>query len=243
MKIDIHKSRSRGHANHGWLDTHHSFSFASYFRADRMGFGALRVLNDDVIAPGGGFGMHGHDNMEIITIPLTGELEHQDNMGNVQVISKGDIQVMSAGAGVYHSEFNRSESDETHLLQIWVFPNARGVTPRYDLISLNELHESNQLYQILSPRSDDQGVWIHQNAWFFMGEFNKEKNDTYTLQTRSEDDDRGVYAFCIEGEFQMGDVTLSKRDGACITNTRVIELTARSKGRILLIDVPLKHNW
>ena len=169
MKTVLHKADTRGHANHGWLDTHHSFSFANYHNPERMHFGVLRVLNDDRVAEGRGFGTHPHDNMEIISIPLEGDLEHKDSMGNVAVIKEGDVQVLSAGTGISHSEYNMNQDSEVKFLQIWVFPNKKQVEPRYDQISVRDIEKENQLYQILSPSMDDQGVWIHQNAWFSLG--------------------------------------------------------------------------
>ena len=158
MKTVLHKAASRGHANHGWLESYHTFSFANYYNPQRIHFGALRVLNDDKVSAGMGFGKHPHDNMEIISIPLSGELEHKDSMGNVAVIKAGEVQVMSAGSGIYHSEFNKREDKEVRFLQIWVFSNKKNVTPRYDQISIKEIAKDNAFYQILSPNSDDQGV-------------------------------------------------------------------------------------
>ncbi|CAG0904228.1 unnamed protein product [Cyprideis torosa] len=181
MNSVIHKAASRGHANHGWLDSYHSFSFANYYNPDRMHFGALRVLNDDRVQAGQGFGTHPHKNMEIISIPLEGDLEHKDSMGNVAVIKEGDVQVMSAGSGITHSEYNKNSDKEVKFLQIWVIPNQENVTPRYDQISIRDIAEENKFYQVLSPNKDDQGVWIHQDAWFHLGKFSKGKSDTYRL--------------------------------------------------------------
>ena len=143
MNTVLHKSNTRGHANHGWLNSHHTFSFANYHNPERMHFGALRVLNDDRVAQGQGFGKHPHDNMEIISIPIEGDLEHKDSMGNVAVIKKGDVQVMSAGTGIFHSEYNKSQDDEVKFLQIWMFPNKKQVEPRYDQISINEIKKES----------------------------------------------------------------------------------------------------
>src|SRR6188508_2139805 len=158
----LHKANTRGHADHGWLNAYHSFSFASWYNPDRIQFGTLRVLNDDTVAPGMGFGTHPHDNMEIISIPLEGDLEHKDSMGNTTVIRNGDIQVMSAGSGIQHSEYNKNKDQSVKFLQIWVFPNKKNVTPRYDQITLNINDRHNKLQQIISPNVDDAGVWIHQ---------------------------------------------------------------------------------
>ncbi|MFK7936728.1 MAG: pirin family protein, partial [Saprospiraceae bacterium] len=191
MKSVLHKANTRGHANHGWLNSHHSFSFANYRNPERMNFGVLRVLNDDVVAPGRGFGRHPHDNMEIISIPLSGNLEHKDSMGNVTTIKQGDVQVMSAGTGVYHSEYNQKKDEEVRFLQIWMFPNQRNVDPRYDQITLENNNLKNQLFQILSPSKDDDGVWVHQNSWWHMGQLEKGFCENYELR----DQTNGVYFF------------------------------------------------
>jgi redox-sensitive bicupin YhaK (pirin superfamily) len=167
-KTILHKSETRGHANHGWLESYHTFSFANYYNPERMHFGVLRVLNDDRVNPGMGFGAHPHDNMEIISIPLEGDLEHKDSMGNVATIKHGDIQVLSAGTGIQHSEYNRNQNQLVKFLQIWIFPNKKNVTPRYDQITLNIAERHNKLQQIISPNPDDEGVWIHQDAWFHL---------------------------------------------------------------------------
>ncbi|HEY3390409.1 MAG TPA: pirin family protein, partial [Prolixibacteraceae bacterium] len=211
----LHKAETRGHANHGWLDSHHTFSFANYYNPDRMGFGALRVLNDDRIDAGTGFGKHPHDNMEIISIPLSGDLEHKDSMGNVAVIKSGDIQVMSAGTGITHSEYNKNDDRVGKFLQIWVIPNQRNVKPRYDQITLNLSERHNKLQQIVSPNPDDDGVWIHQNAWFHLGAFDKDVEVEYKLKLAG----NGVYAFVINGQFTIANINLDTRDGLGITGT------------------------
>ncbi|MFP9113714.1 pirin family protein [Flavobacterium sp. RHBU_3] len=232
----LHRAETRGHANHGWLDTHHTFSFANYHNADRMHFGVLRVLNDDRVSEGMGFGTHPHDNMEIISIPLDGDLEHKDSMGNKAIIKHGDIQVMSAGTGITHSEYNKNTNKPVKFLQIWVFPNKKGVTPRYDQITLNVADRHNRLQQILSPNPEDAGVWIHQDAWFHLGRFDKDKGTDYTIQRKG----NGVYAFVIKGSFTLGNVTLNERDGLGIWNTNSINLKANSAdAEILLMDVPM----
>ncbi|MEL6866846.1 MAG: pirin family protein, partial [Bacteroidota bacterium] len=190
MKTVLHKANTRGHADHGWLNSHHSFSFANYHNPERMHFGVLRVLNDDIVSGGKGFGRHPHDNMEIISIPLEGDLEHKDSMGNVTVIKQGDVQVMSAGTGIYHSEYNKNRDRAVKFLQIWLFPNRKNVNPRYDQITLEQRDIKNQLYQILSPNPNDEGVWIHQNAWFHMGQLDAGTTANYTLK----DKNNGVYA-------------------------------------------------
>ena len=236
MKTILHKSDTRGHANHGWLDTHHTFSFANYYNSERVNFGALRVLNDDWIASGEGFGTHPHDNMEIITIPLIGAVEHKDSMGNHGEIAAGEIQVMSAGTGIFHSEFNRNKNQELQLLQIWVTPNKRNVTPRYDQISLAAVEKPDELYQILSPNPNDQGVWIHQNAWFHLGDLSEGWEGKYELK----DKNNGVYFFVIEGDVTVAGQKLSRRDGLGISETAWIEISSEGLSKLLIMEVPMK---
>ena len=235
MNTVLHKADTRGHANHGWLNSHHTFSFANYYNPERVHFGMLRVLNDDRVAKGKGFGRHPHDNMEIISIPLEGDLEHKDSMGNVAVIKQGDVQVMSAGTGIYHSEYNKSKEEDVKFLQIWVFPNKKNVKPRYDQISLKEVEKTNQFYQILSPNPNDEGVWVHQNAWFHLGKFENGKSDTYKIKGEG----NGVYAFILEGDVEIEGQTLSKRDGFGVWNTDAINVKASSNARVLLMEVPM----
>jgi hypothetical protein len=232
----LHKADTRGHANHGWLDSHHSFSFANYYNPDRMHFGALRVLNDDRVDPGMGFGTHPHDNMEIISIPLEGDLEHKDSMGNTTVIRNGDIQVMSAGTGIQHSEFNKNNDQLTKFLQIWVFPNKRNVTPRYDQITLNITDRHNKLQQILSPNSDDEGVWIHQDAWFHLGKFDADFKIEYPLKKKG----NGVYAFVLKGDITINSIALNQRDGFGIWDIEKLSIQSNSQdAEILLMEVPM----
>jgi hypothetical protein len=235
MKTILHKAETRGHADHGWLNSYHTFSFARYHDPERMHFGVLRVLNDDTVAPGQGFGTHPHDNMEIISIPLEGDLEHKDSMGNVTVIKKGDVQVMSAGTGVSHSEYNKNSDREVKFLQIWVFPDKKGVSPRYDQISLKDIQKENELYQVLSPEKDDQGVWIHQDAWFHLGTFTGNVSTSYSLKKEG----NGVYAFVLEGEVEVEGHQLGSRDGLGIWDTKEIQLKAHPESRILLMEVPM----
>ncbi|MFN4913873.1 MAG: pirin family protein [Sphingomonadales bacterium] len=236
MDIIIHRNHTRGHANHGWLDSYHTFSFAGYFHPERIHFGALRVLNDDTVAAGMGFGTHPHQNMEIISIPLEGDLEHRDSMGNVAVIRHGDIQVMSAGSGISHSEYNRNRDKQTRFLQIWVFPNKQNVQPRYDQISLKPEDRLNRLQQILSPLPDDEGVWIHQDAWFHMGRFEEDATVTYNLKKEG----NGVYVFVLEGRFEIADQLLERRDGMGISESDNFTIKALSaNAEILLMEVPM----
>ncbi len=232
----LHKADTRGYANHGWLKSHHTFSFANYYNPERVHFGVLRVLNDDQVAAGRGFGTHPHDNMEIISIPLEGDLEHKDSMNNVAVIKKGDIQVMSAGTGVYHSEYNRNSDKETKFLQIWVFPNKKNVTPRYDQMTLDIADRRNRLQQVLSPNPEDEGVWIHQDAWFHIGTFDADTSTNYDIKRQG----NGVYAFILKGDFEIDGQTVNQRDGLGIWNTKSIALKALTQdAEILLMDVPM----
>jgi redox-sensitive bicupin YhaK (pirin superfamily) len=231
----FHPANSRGDANHGWLQSKHTFSFANYYNPDRMHFGVLRVLNDDTVASGMGFGTHPHDNMEIISIPLEGDLEHKDSMGNTQVIKHGDIQVMSAGTGIYHSEYNRNKNNLVKFLQIWVFPNKRDVTPRYDQITLNQEDRQNRFQQILSPSADDEGVWIQQDAWFHLGKFEKNKTTNYTFKKES----NGVYVFVLSGKLEVNGQLLNNRDGFGIWNSKSIEFKFNEDSEVLLIEVPM----
>lgn len=232
----LHKADTRGHANHGWLNSYHSFSFAGYYNPERMHFGALRVLNDDQVDPGMGFGTHPHDNMEIISIPLEGDLEHRDSMNNVATIRHGDIQVMSAGTGIQHSEYNKNKDKLTRFLQIWLFPNKKNVTPRYDQITLDVNDRHNKFQQILSPDPHDAGVWIHQDAWFHLGKFDKGKETAYTIKRNG----NGVYIFVINGDVKINGQELNKRDGMGVWNTDRIELTSLTdNSEVLLMDVPM----
>lgn len=231
------KANSRGHADHGWLKANHTFSFANYYNPDRMHFGVLRVLNDDYIAPGRGFGTHPHDNMEIITIPLEGDLEHKDSMGHKEVIKNGDVQVMSAGTGVYHSEYNANQDKPVKLFQIWLFPNKRNVEPRYDQITLDQEKMANQFMQILSPNPDDEGVWIHQDAWFHLGKFEQGKCEDYRLKKPATN---GLYAMVVDGKFKVNGQELSERDALGIWDTNEVPVETLEPGRILLMEVPMQ---
>ena len=233
----IHKAASRGSANHGWLHSYHTFSFAGYYHPERIHFGALRVLNDDTVSGGMGFGAHPHDNMEIISIPLEGDLEHKDSMGNTTVIKNGDIQVMSAGTGIQHSEYNKNKDKQVKFLQIWIFPNQKNVTPRYDQITLNANDRYNKLQQILSPNPEDAGVWIHQDAWFHLGHFENEKTFEYAIKKAG----NGVYAFILKGKFLIDGVEADTRDGFGISGAEKIDFTSLSDdAELLLMEVPMQ---
>jgi redox-sensitive bicupin YhaK (pirin superfamily) len=232
----LHKANTRGHANHGWLESYHTFSFANYHNPERMNFGVLRVLNDDRVSQGMGFGKHPHENMEIISIPLEGDLEHQDSMGNTTVIKAGDIQVLSAGTGIFHSEYNKNKDQLVKFLQIWIYPNQKNVTPRYDqkTLDLNDRH--NKLQQILSPNPEEEGVWIHQDAWFHIGKFDNGFSTSYPLKKAG----NGIYAFVLKGDFTIGNIALNERDGLGIWDTNAIAITANSAdAEILLMEVPM----
>lgn len=233
----LHKAATRGHANHGWLESYHTFSFANYHNNERMNFGVLRVLNDDRVSQGMGFGKHPHDNMEIISIPLEGDLEHQDSMGNTTVIKQGDIQVMSAGTGIFHSEQNKNKDQLVKFLQIWIYPNKKNVTPRYDQVTLNLEDRHNTLQQILSPNQDDAGVWIHQDAWFHIGTFDIGFATSYQLKKPG----NGIYAFVLKGDFTIGNIELNERDGLGVWDTNEINITAKTaNAEILLMEVPMQ---
>lgn len=235
MKTILHKANSRGHADHGWLNAWHSFSFAGYHDPARVHFGALRVLNDDTIAGGMGFGTHPHDNMEIITIPLSGQLEHRDSMGNTGIISKGEVQVMSAGTGIQHSEKNKNAKEPLKLLQIWLFPDKKNVEPRYDQKAFDLTATKNSLLNIVSPMGSAEGLNIHQNAWFHLGKLDKDIHLTYELK----DKQNGVYAFLIDGEVTINGEKLEKRDAVGITGSDKLEIKAGEDAELLLMEVPV----
>ncbi|MGV1010959.1 MAG: pirin family protein [Flavobacterium sp.] len=233
----LHKANTRGHADHGWLNAYHSFSFASWYNPDRVQFGMLRVLNDDTVAAGMGFGTHPHDNMEIITIPLEGDLAHKDSMGNTEVIKTGDVQVMSAGTGIQHSEFNPNADQHTKLFQIWVFPKYRNVTPRYQQITLDVTEQKNNFAQILSPKADDAGVWIYQDAWFYLADFDKGFSKTYSINKAG----NGMYVFVISGTITVDGQELETRDGLGIWEFNELEFVATSDAKFLLMEIPMEQ--
>ncbi len=235
MQTVVHKADTRGDANHGWLHSKHSFSFANYYNPDRMGFGALRVLNDDIVSGGMGFGTHPHKDMEIISIPLSGDLEHKDSMGNTAVIKQGDVQVMSAGTGVQHSEYNKNKGEEVQFLQIWIIPNKEGVTPRYDQITLDTDKLQNNLYQILSPNKDDEGVWVHQDAWIHLGNLEKGYKSNYKFKK----DGNGLYAFVLNGNMNISGNKLENRDAMGVWGTNDVVIESLENSKILLIEVPM----
>ena len=232
----LHKADSRGKVDHGWLKSNHTFSFANYHNPERMHFGVLRVLNDDFVEGGKGFRTHPHNNMEIISIPLDGDLKHEDSMGNSGVIKLGDVQVMSAGTGIKHSEYNKNEEKPVKFLQIWLFPKKKDVEPRYDQMTFKIEDRKNKFQQILSPTEEDEGVWIHQDAWFHLGRFDKKQKTDYSVNKTG----NGVYAFIIEGEAKINGQSLEKRDGLGVWNIDKLEIEATEEAEILLMEVPMQ---
>lgn len=240
MKTKLFEANSRGKADHGWLKANFSFSFGNYYNPDRVQFGMLRVLNDDTIAGGTGFGTHPHANMEIITIPLEGGLKHRDSMGNEGVIRFGEVQVMSAGTGIQHSEMNASQNDPAKTLQLWVFPDKEDVTPRYDQKSFDIENQINKFVTIVSPKDKNDGnaLWVYQQTFFSLGIFEKDTTITYKVNIP----ENGVYLFLIEGEIEVDNQILKTRDAMGIIDFEQFEIKMNSKSKILLIEVPMKHN-
>ena len=234
MKTVLHKANSRGHANHGWLDSYHSFSFAGYYNPARVHFGALRVLNDDTVKGGYGFSKHPHDNMEIVSIPLSGSLEHKDTTGRHEIIHQQDVQIMSAGSGISHSEQNADKSADVKFLQIWVFPKEQNITPRYEQKTFNPAERQNQVITVVAP-DNEQAVWINQDAWFSLGNLDKGFRTSYQLHKEA----NGVYVFVINGTVSIGGQVLEKRDALGIWDTTEFTVEATESAEILLIEVPM----
>jgi redox-sensitive bicupin YhaK (pirin superfamily) len=234
-KSVIHKADSRGHFDHGWLKTFHTFSFAGYYDKSRVHFGMLRVLNDDIVSPGEGFGTHPHDNMEIVTIPLKGSLAHRDSMGHEEIITENEIQVMSAGTGITHSEYNASDKEDVSLLQIWVFPKEHDVTPRYDQRIFDPFLMKNAIFTFVSPDRKDDNLWLNQNAYFSQSDLDEGRTIEYKINSRG----NGVYIFVIEGKIQVGDEMLGRRDGMGIEDTDSVDVKAESDSKILFIEIPM----
>jgi redox-sensitive bicupin YhaK (pirin superfamily) len=235
MKTIFYPENERGKNNIGWLKANFSFSFASYYDADKVYFGALRVLNDDTIAAGTGFGTHPHDNMEIITIPLEGGLEHKDSMGNTGVITAGEVQVMSAGTGVYHSEYNASKTEEAKTLQIWLFPKEKNIQPRYDQKSFTDALTMNKLVTLVSPVESPDTLWINQDATFSMGNFEAGEQINYDIKTT----ENGAYVFVLEGTIKINSTVLNKRDALGVYDTSSFIIEPEERSRFLIIDVPM----
>ncbi|QSS97203.1 pirin family protein [Psychroflexus sp. ALD_RP9] len=235
MKSTYHNAHNRGKTNLGWLDSKHSFSFGQFFNPQLTNFGLLRVLNDDVVAPNMGFGKHPHQDIEIISIPLDGSLRHRDNMGNETIIKEGEIQVMTAGTGIEHSEFNNSKTETVNFLQLWIFPNQKNLKPRYDQQKISN-RIKNDWQQILSPYPDDSGVWIHQKAWINLGEFTEATSINYNCHVEA----NGVYFFIIEGEAEIATQQLGKRDAIGIWAFENLQVKTQSHTKILAIEVPMQ---
>jgi hypothetical protein len=236
MKSIFHPSESRGQADHGWLNAKHSFSFANWQSRERMHFGALRVLNDDIVAAGTGFGKHPHDNMEIITIPLIGEIQHEDSMGHKEIIRTNQVQIMSAGSGIYHSEFNSSKTEELKLFQIWIFPDKENLEPRYATINYSWENAKNNFLPLVSPKKENEGTWIHQNAWIHIIKIEKAQTATYTIKNK----DNGVYIMLIDGFIEIDNKKMKDRDAIGIWETESINIFSEVDSQLLLIEVPMK---
>jgi redox-sensitive bicupin YhaK (pirin superfamily) len=237
MKAILYKAAERGHANHGWLDSYHSFSFAHFYDPAKIHFGVLRVLNDDTVKAGYGFSKHPHDNMEIVSIPLYGDLEHKDSTGRHEIIKQNDIQIMSAGSGIAHSEMNANKDKEVKFLQVWVFPKEQNITPRYEQKTFKPEDRNNKIKTVVAP-DDTDAVWINQDAWFSLGKMDKDFATNYSIKNNG----NGVYAFVLEGEVTINGEKLGKRDALGIWDTDKIDITANTNAEILLIDVPMNLN-
>ena len=235
MKTIFHDSQHRGFANHGWLQSYHSFSFAQYYDSNKMHFGALRVLNDDTVSGGMGFSKHPHQNMEIISLPLEGALKHGDNMGNSGIIQSGDIQVMSAGKGIVHSEQNANLHQEVKFLQIWIYPNRENVEPRYDQYHYASENIKNNFQVLLSPNLQNQGIWIHQEAWLYRAEFDAEHKQSYTLKSNK----NGVYIFVLKGKIKIENQILQSRDALGVWETQNFSIEAIDNSEFIIIEIPM----
>lgn len=234
MKSIVHKADSRGQANFGWLNSRHTFSFGEYYNPDRVHFGMLRVLNDDIVIGGAGFPTHPHSNMEIVSIPLSGALAHKDSTGNEKVIHTGEVQIMSAGSGLTHSEYNASSTDEVNFLQIWVIPKEKNIKPRYDQREFNSDERKNMVQTVVAP-DDEKAVWINQDAWFSLSDLEVNQSITYSMKRN----DSGLYVFVIEGSIEIGDTVLNKRDAIGLSETNEVQIKSSENARILLIEVPM----
>ncbi|MCE1164377.1 MAG: pirin family protein [Bacteroidetes bacterium] len=236
MKYTLHKSGTRGYYDHGWLKTKHTFSFASYHNPQRIRFGLLRVLNDDIVEAGEGFGTHPHDNMEIVSIPISGALEHKDSMGHVEVIRPGEVQCMSAGSGITHSEYNHSEDEPVNFLQIWVFPKEKNIKPRYDQKYFDPEERKNRIQTVVSPDGIEGALWINQDAVFSLTEIEKGKEVSYETKFPG----NGIYVFLIEGRMQIGDTELEARDGIGVESGNKIILRAEEYSYAVIIEIPMR---
>ncbi len=237
MKTILQKAGERGHVQHGWLNTYHSFSFGNYYNPQNMNFGALRVLNDDTFGAGTGFGKHPHQNMEIVTIPLSGDLKHSDSTGRNEIIRQNDVQIMSAGSGIEHSEVNANKNKDVELLQIWVMPKKNNVAPRYEQKTFHPDSRNNKLQTVVAP-DDAEAVFINQDAWFVLGNLSKESKETYQIKKEG----NGAYLFVINGEVEVNKNKLSPRDAIGIWETETITIEALEKTELLIIDIPMNFN-
>jgi redox-sensitive bicupin YhaK (pirin superfamily) len=235
MTTKIQRATERGYADHGWLRANHSFSFANWYEPSKMHFGAMRVLNDDFIAGGKGFGTHPHDNMEIVTIPLKGAIAHKDSTGTEGIIKKGDVQIMSAGTGIMHSEYNASPSEDLNLFQVWIFPKVKDIEPRYQQKSFTESDRKNKWQIVVSPDENDGGVWINQDAVFSLSKIDENTSIRYTTKFQS----NGIYIMVIDGQITVNQEELNKRDAIEIYGTDDITLHATTHAEVLLIEVPM----
>ena len=235
MKINIHRSDSRGLANHGWLNSRHTYSFSNYRDPNRMGFGKLRVINDDSVNPSMGFGTHPHENMEIISIPLSGCLRHEDSMGNQHIISTGEVQIMSAGTGLTHSEYNNSDVDQADFLQIWILPKNRDIRPRYEQNRFDPAKRRNQFQTIVSPDGEGESISINQDAYFALIDIDKDRSVSYQLHNSN----NGIYLFVILGSVLFDEHCLEERDGVEVSNISNVDLLAATDTQVLCIEMPI----
>ena len=235
MKTTLIRSNERGHANHGWLDARHTFSFAHFYNPEQMHFGLLRVFNDDIVAPGMGFGTHPHDNMEIVTIPLQGDLQHRDSMGNTSIIRHSEVQIMSAGSGITHSEFNPNKDQLTNLLQIWVFPKERNIKPQYGQAQFLAEGRKNKLQTVVSPTKEDVSLWVNQDVWFSLANLDASFSLPYTIKNPG----NGLWIFVIKGEVKVGDLYLNTRDSLGLSDVHSTTIEALQDSELVLIDVPM----
>lgn len=235
MKTVVHKSDSRGYANHGWLKSRHTFSFANYHNPERVHFGALRVLNDDEVAEGMGFGTHPHENMEIVSIPLQGDLEHKDSTGRHKVIRQGDVQIMSAGSGISHSEYNHNKDEEVHFLQIWVFPKEKNIEPRYEQKTYEVEDRMNKFQTVVSPEGGD-ALWINQDAFFSLANLDAGTKLNYDVKKPG----NGVYFFVLNGDMEVAGEALTTRDAVGVSEAESFEVKAKSYAEVLAIEVPME---
>ena len=238
MNYVLHKSETRGSADHGWLLSRHTFSFADYYNPERMNFGLLRVINDDIVKPSMGFGTHPHENMEIVSIPLIGSLRHQDSMGNKHVINAGEVQIMSAGSGLTHSEYNNSEKEDVNFLQIWVFPKEKNIAPRYGQLYFDSADRQNKFQVLVSPQKSDDEIWINQDAWFSMADLEAGKEITYQKHLNA----NGVYFFVIEGSVDIEGTSLERCDGLGLEHGESLTIKAKSNTQLLVIEVPMSRH-